>query len=129
MLSWESWTFCTAKPSAGVAVISETTESEVTLITACPPAHWNDRTKVRSPSSAVVTVQPSSVVGGGVVALVAGLVVGLGVAAFVRGRRPAGDVAGEPGDEPCGGVVTLGSGAGKLVAAAGICARAASCGS
>src|SRR4051812_31783865 len=117
MLSFEFWTFSTAKPSAGVAVISETTESEVTLITAWPPAHWNDRTYVRSPSAAVVTVQPSSVVVGGTVALVAGLVVGFGVAALVRGRWLVGDVTGEPADDPAG-VVTLGSGAGKLVAAA-----------
>src|SRR3954463_14621442 len=132
MLSAESWNFCTAYPSAGVAVTSETTPSEVILITAWPPSTWNDRTYVRSPSSAVVTVQPSSVVVfGAVVALPAGLVVGFDVAgAEVRGRRLVGAVVGAPGDSLRSGAVTLGSGAGKLLdAAAGSWASALSCGS
>ncbi|GAA2912742.1 hypothetical protein Acy02nite_48460 [Actinoplanes cyaneus] len=56
---------CTANPSAGVAVTSETTPSLVILITARPPFTVKDLRYVRSPSPPVVTVQPSTVVAAG----------------------------------------------------------------
>ncbi|GIE96631.1 hypothetical protein Ari01nite_40960 [Paractinoplanes rishiriensis] len=131
MLSGESWTFCTAYPSAGVAVTNSTTPSEVIRITACPPSTLKERTNVRRPSAAVVTVQPSSVVVGGVVARPGADVVAepdVGVGAVVRGLREVGAVVGRDGASP--GPVTLGNGAGKLVAfAAGNWASAVSAGS
>jgi hypothetical protein len=70
---------------------------------------------VRNPSAAVVIVQPSSVVVGGVVRAVAAVVVrGLGVVVLGRDEEVRDELG--AGD---GAVVTDGSGAGKLVSAAG----------
>jgi hypothetical protein len=112
-------------------VTSSTTPSEVIRITACPPSTLKERTYVRNPSVAVVTVQPSSVVVGGVVARAGGAAVpdsAGGVGRVVRGLREVGAVVGRDRSAPGG--VTPGNGAGKLVpSAAGNWASAVSAGS
>ena len=109
-------------------------------MTAWPPFTRNDRTYVRSPLGSVVTVQPSSVVVGGVICCrdSTGATVLAGVPAVVEGGSvvagvlPGVGVGGAVVDDPPGsrvGSVTLGSGVGAFRAsAAGRCASAPSFG-